>query len=49
MNILSIAKVLTKPLLSAIQASTLYYVKTGNEYKTDAYISDVNATALLDI
>lgn len=49
MSIVQIAKVLAKPLLTALQASTIYYVKTLNEYKTDVYISDMTGTTLMDI
>jgi hypothetical protein len=49
MTMLKIAKVLAKPLLTALQASTLYFVKTGNEYKTDVYFSTGDGQNLLDV
>lgn len=49
MGMLKSAKTLAKPLLSALSASTLYFVKTGLEYKTDIYLSNASGTNILDV
>lgn len=49
MTMFKIAKVLAKPLLTALQRSTLYFVKTSNEYKTDVYFSTGDGQNLLDV